>query len=330
MARAGRQNEVARRIDRQAKLGEPLIDDLPLLAVFSRGLASAGEVATAITRREAAGIDRRHLGALPHHTARLGPPHRDRQQLERMGNQQPRRLLRRRDVRDLFEADRFTQVLAVPQHVGNAAGMKRSRTSLNPVDMRQILFVQVLHGNMAIEHPSHLTGTAFTAAGSCRTRMWIELDPLRVLLGRCLMPPQQETFGAAQWLAKAITKISRPRSGPLLHTYTGEQRYNMCVQQNPHDSYRMRETFGTVSATKTISLPPVILLTKTSNNHTLDGDPGVIGPSYSPSRKWGVVAYGHPRVAAQNCVAPLDARAAPIQGAHRNGRENEQRPHDVV
>ena len=51
------------------------------------------------------------------------------------------------------------------------AGMTWKESTLNPIVTIQIFFVQVLHGNTAIEHLSHLTGLSFTAAGYCKARM---------------------------------------------------------------------------------------------------------------------------------------------------------------
>jgi len=42
--------------------------------------------------------------------------------------------------------------------VCHEAGMTWRETTLNPVMTIQIFFVQILHGNTAIEHLSHLTG----------------------------------------------------------------------------------------------------------------------------------------------------------------------------
>ena len=51
------------------------------------------------------------------------------------------------------------------------AGMSWYESALNPVVTIQIFFVQILHGNTACEHLSHLTGMSFTAAAYCKARM---------------------------------------------------------------------------------------------------------------------------------------------------------------
>ena len=43
------------------------------------------------------------------------------------------------------------------------AGMTWHDSTLNPIVMIQIFFLQILHGNTACEHLSHLTGMSFTA-----------------------------------------------------------------------------------------------------------------------------------------------------------------------
>jgi len=48
------------------------------------------------------------------------------------------------------------------------ADMSWRETTLNPLMTIQIFFVQILHGNTAIEHLPHLTGLSFTAAAYCR------------------------------------------------------------------------------------------------------------------------------------------------------------------
>ena len=56
------------------------------------------------------------------------------------------------------------------------AGMTWRETTLNPVVTIQIFFLQVLHGNTAIEHLSHLTEMSFTAAAYCKSRMRLKLE----------------------------------------------------------------------------------------------------------------------------------------------------------
>lgn len=80
-------------------------------------------------------------------------------------------------------------------------------SALNPIVTIQIFFVQILHGNTAIEHLSHLTGLSFTAAAYCQARMRVELEALRLLLTRCAGKLQQETFETATWLGHRIFHV---------------------------------------------------------------------------------------------------------------------------
>jgi len=76
-----------------------------------------------------------------------------------------------------------------PEAIAQAAcdaGMTWNHSLLTPIITVQIFFVQVLHGNTACEHLSHLTGMAFTAAAYCQARMRLKLDTLHLLLSRCV------------------------------------------------------------------------------------------------------------------------------------------------
>jgi hypothetical protein len=70
-------------------------------------------------------------------------------------------------------------------------GMQWYESALNPVVTIQIFFVQILHGNTACEHLSHLTGLSFTAAAYCQARMRADLAALHLLLQRCVTGLQQ-------------------------------------------------------------------------------------------------------------------------------------------
>lgn len=86
-------------------------------------------------------------------------------------------------------------------------GMQWYESALNPVVTIQIFFVQILHGNTACEHLSHLTGMSFTAAAYCQARMRVNLAALHLLLQRCVAGLQQETFGAANWLGHRVFHV---------------------------------------------------------------------------------------------------------------------------
>lgn len=79
------------------------------------------------------------------------------------------------------------------------AGMTWKNSLLDPVTTLQIFFLQVLHGNTACEHLSHLAGISFTAAAYCKARMRLHLDMLQNLLARCVEQSQQESFDVARW-----------------------------------------------------------------------------------------------------------------------------------
>jgi hypothetical protein len=97
---------------------------------------------------------------------------------------------------------------------------------LNPIVTIQIFFMQVLHGNAAIEHLSHLTGMTFTAAAYCKARMRVQLQVLRTLLERCVGQLQQETFETARWLGHRVfhvdgSSFSMPDT-PALQAHFGQ------------------------------------------------------------------------------------------------------------
>ena len=87
------------------------------------------------------------------------------------------------------------------------AGMSWNESALNPVITIQIFFVQILHGNTAIEHLRHLTGMVFTASAYCQARMRVSLDSLHFLLERSVDQMQQETFDAARWLGHRVFHV---------------------------------------------------------------------------------------------------------------------------
>jgi hypothetical protein len=87
------------------------------------------------------------------------------------------------------------------------AGMTWYESALNPVVTIQIFFLQVLHGNTAIEHLRHLTGLSFTAAAYCKARMRVKLEVLCLLLQRCVEQLHQETFETARWLGHRVFHV---------------------------------------------------------------------------------------------------------------------------
>ena len=87
------------------------------------------------------------------------------------------------------------------------AGMKWYESALNPVVTIQLFFVQVLHGNTAIEHLRHLTGMSFTAAAYCKARMRAKREVLCLLLQRCVEQLHQEAFDTARWLGHRVFHV---------------------------------------------------------------------------------------------------------------------------
>lgn len=55
------------------------------------------------------------------------------------------------------------------------AQMSWIQSTLNPIVTIQIFFLQILHGNTACEHLSHLARIPFTAAAYCKARMRLKL-----------------------------------------------------------------------------------------------------------------------------------------------------------
>jgi len=106
------------------------------------------------------------------------------------------------------------------------AGMKWYESALSPVVTIQIFFVQILHGNTACEHLTHLTGLPFTAAAYCRARMRVSLTALHLLLARCVAQLQQDAFDTARWLGHRVfyvdgSSFSMPDT-PQLQAHFGQ------------------------------------------------------------------------------------------------------------
>lgn len=106
------------------------------------------------------------------------------------------------------------------------AGMSWNNSRLNPVVTIQIFFLQVLHGNTAIQHLRLLTGLAFTASAYCQARMRVSLDSLYLLLERSVAQLQPQTFDTARWLGHRVFQLdgssfSMPDT-PELQAYFGQ------------------------------------------------------------------------------------------------------------
>ena len=106
------------------------------------------------------------------------------------------------------------------------AGMAWHDSTLNPIVTIQIFFLQILHGNTACEHLSHLADMSFTAAAYCKARMRVKLEVLGTLLGRCVEQLHQETFDTARWLGHRVfyldgSSFSMPDT-PQLQAHFGQ------------------------------------------------------------------------------------------------------------
>ncbi len=112
------------------------------------------------------------------------------------------------DVVRQFKQD-WTEELS-PDAIAQAcrdAGMTWHNSMLNPIVTIQIFFMQILHGNTACEHLSHLAGMPFTAAAYCKARMRLPVDVLCILLRRCVKQLQQSTFDTGRWLGHRVFHV---------------------------------------------------------------------------------------------------------------------------
>ena len=103
----------------------------------------------------------------------------------------------------------WTQELS-PDSIAQAcreADMNWHNSTLNPITTIQIFFLQILHGNTACEHLSHLAGMSFTAAAYCKARMRIKLNVFTMLLERSVEQLHQDAFDAARWLGHRVFYI---------------------------------------------------------------------------------------------------------------------------
>ncbi len=99
-------------------------------------------------------------------------------------------------------------------------------STLNPVVTLQIFFLQILHGNTACEHLSHLAKIPFTAAAYCKARMRLKLHALYLLLERSVAQLQQDVFDGSRWLGHRVffvdgSSFSMPDT-PALQAHFGQ------------------------------------------------------------------------------------------------------------
>lgn len=118
-----RQAEVTRRVADDAQLGIAAIGDGALSPVFPQLFSPPRKIAAGMPRFEAAGVHGGQTHAAAENLRLPGPLDRGRDQpSKRLLHQQPiGRLLQRREVRHLFQADRCAQRIAVRQQPDRAA-----------------------------------------------------------------------------------------------------------------------------------------------------------------------------------------------------------------
>ena len=87
------------------------------------------------------------------------------------------------------------------------SGMHWSESKLNPVTCLQLFLLQILNGNTACTHLSHLAQMSFTASAYCKARMRIKLQVFELLLERCLSSLQQQTFDSGRWLGRRVFMV---------------------------------------------------------------------------------------------------------------------------
>ena len=106
------------------------------------------------------------------------------------------------------------------------AQMSWLQSLLNPVVTVQIFFLQILHGNTACEHLSHLARIPFTAAAYCQARMRLKLQALSLLLERSVAQLHQEALDDSRWRGHRVffadgSSFSMPDT-PTLQAHFGQ------------------------------------------------------------------------------------------------------------
>ncbi len=84
------------------------------------------------------------------------------------------------------------------------SGMTWIDSTLDPITTVQIFFLQILHGNTACEHMSHLARMTFTGAAYCKARMRVKLEVLELLLRRSVVQLQEDIFDTGRWLGHRV------------------------------------------------------------------------------------------------------------------------------
>ena len=112
------------------------------------------------------------------------------------------------------------------------AGMRWNESMLNPVVTIQLFFLQVLHGNTAIEHLKHLTQETFSASAYCQARMRVSLHALRLLVERSGRRLQEETLDTAKWLGHRVFHVDGS-SFSMPDTHSLQDHFGQHGQQQP-------------------------------------------------------------------------------------------------
>jgi hypothetical protein len=84
-------------------------------------------------------------------------------------------------------------------------------STFNPVVTVQIFFLQILHGNTACEHLSHLAQMPFTAAAYCKAGMRLKLQALYLLLERSVAQLHEDVFDNSRWLGHRVFFVDGSR-----------------------------------------------------------------------------------------------------------------------
>ena len=155
----------------------------------------------------------------------------------------------------------WTEELSAPaiSQACRESGMNWRDTQLNPIATIQIFFLQVLHGNTAIEHLSHLTGMSFSAAAYCKARMRVKLEVLHTLLQRCVGQLHQETFDTGRWLGHRVfhvdgSSFSMPDT-PQLQAHFGQSGAQKAGCGFPVAHWLVMLHAGTGMITKMLAAP---------------------------------------------------------------------------
>lgn len=84
------------------------------------------------------------------------------------------------------------------------AKMTWIQSTLTPIVTVQIFFLQILHGNTALEHLPQLAKLSFTAAAYCKARMRLKLQALYLLLERSVAQLHQDVLDGSRWLGHRV------------------------------------------------------------------------------------------------------------------------------